>query len=62
MKKGMDYIGIVERVDFPNKGFVRVIPDCEENAADADIRVTIKDVIEGQKVKFRLTKLHVSSM
>ncbi len=61
MKKGMDYIGVVERVDFPNKGFVRVIPDCEENAADAEIRVTIKGVIEGQKVKFRLTKLHVSS-
>jgi len=61
MKKGMDYIGIVERVDFPNKGFVRVIPDCEENAADAQIRVTIKGVIEGQKIKFRLTKLHVSS-
>ena len=61
MKKGMDYIGVVERVDFPNKGFVRVIPDCEENAADAEIRVTIKGVLEGQKVKFRLTKLHVSS-
>ena len=61
MKKGMDYIGIVERVDFPNKGLVRVIPDGEENAADAEIRVTIKGVIEGQKVKFRLTKLHVSS-
>ncbi len=61
MKKGMDYIGIVERVDFPNKGFVRVIPDCEENAADADIRVNIKGVIEGQKIKFRLTKLHMSS-
>lgn len=61
MKKGMDYIGVVERVDFPNKGFVRVIPDSEENAADAEIRVTIKGVIEGQKVKFRLTKLHMSS-
>ena len=61
MKKGLDYIGVVERVDFPNKGFVRVIPDCEENAADAEIRVTIKGVIEGQTVKFRLTKLHVSS-
>ena len=61
MKKGMDYIGIVERVDFPNKGFVRVLPDCEENAADGAICVTIKGVIEGQKVKFRLTKLHVSS-
>lgn len=61
MKKGMDYIGVVERVDFPNKGYVRVIPEGEENAADAEIRVTIKGVIEGQKVKFRLTKLHVSS-
>ncbi|MBQ8798136.1 MAG: 23S rRNA (uracil(1939)-C(5))-methyltransferase RlmD [Lachnospiraceae bacterium] len=61
MKKGMDYIGVVERVDFPNKGFVRVIPDCEENAADAEIRVTVKGVLEGQKVKFRLSKLHVSS-
>ena len=61
MKKGMDYIGVVERVDFPNKGFVRVIPESEENAADGEIRVTIKGVIEGQKVKFRLTKLHMSS-
>lgn len=61
MKKGMDYIGVVERVDFPNKGYVRVIPEGEENAADAEIRVTIKGVIEGQKVKFRLTKLHMSS-
>jgi len=61
MKKGMDYIGVVERVDFPNKGFVRVIPDSEENAGDAEIRVTIKGVIEGQKIKFRLTKLHMSS-
>lgn len=61
MKKGMDYIGLVERVDFPNKGFVRVIPESEENAANAEIRVTIKGVIEGQKVKFRLTKLHMSS-
>ena len=61
MKKGLDYIGVVERVDFPNKGFVRVIPESEENAADAEIRVTIKGVIEGQKVKFRLTKLHMSS-
>ncbi len=61
MKKGMDYIGIVERVDFPNKGYVRVIPESKEYAADAEIRVTIKGVIEGQKVKFRLTKLHMSS-
>ncbi|MBQ9767341.1 MAG: 23S rRNA (uracil(1939)-C(5))-methyltransferase RlmD [Lachnospiraceae bacterium] len=61
MKKGMEYIGVVERVDFPNKGFVRVIPESEESAADAEIRVTVKGVLEGQKIKFRTTKLHMSS-
>ncbi len=61
MKKGMEYIGVVERVDFPNKGYVRVLPESEENAADAEIRVTVKGVLEGQKIKFRTTKLHMSN-
>ena len=61
MKKGMEYIGVVEQVDFPNKGYVRVIPESEENAADAEIRVTVKGVLEGQKIKFRTTKLHMSN-
>lgn len=61
MKKGMDYIGIVERVDFPNKGLVRVLPEDGETAADAEIRVTVKGVLEGQKIKFRATKLYRSS-
>lgn len=61
MKKGMEYTGVVERVDFPNKGYVRVIPEREEDATDAEIRVMIKGVLEGQKIKFRTTKLHMSS-
>ncbi len=61
MKKGMDYIGIVERVDFPNKGLIRVLPEKEENVADAEVCVTVKGVLEGQKIKFRATKLHRSS-
>ncbi len=61
MKKGMEYVGVVERVDFPNRGYVRVIPESEENATDAEIRVTVKGVLEGQKIKFRTTKLHMGS-
>lgn len=61
MKKGMDYIGVVERVDFPDKGYVRVLPESEEATADGAIRVTVKGVLEGQKIRFRTTKLHISS-
>ena len=34
MKKGQIFEGIIERVDFPNKGLVKV----EEDAVDACIR------------------------
>ncbi|MCH5272029.1 MAG: 23S rRNA (uracil(1939)-C(5))-methyltransferase RlmD [Lachnospiraceae bacterium] len=61
MKKGMEYIGVVERVDFPNKGLVRVVPESGEDSADAEIRVTVKGVLAGQKIRFRATKLHKSS-
>lgn len=60
MKKGTEYIGVVERVDFPNKGLVRIVPveGCEEGSEENDIRVTVKGVLKGQKISFRLTKLH----
>ena len=47
MKKGYTYTGIVERVDFPNKG--RVVT--EEGV------VTVKDCLPGQKVEFVINKL-----
>ena len=46
LKKGEEYTGIVERVDFPNKGIVV----CEEG------KCTVKNVLEGQKITFRVQK------
>ncbi len=48
MKKGQEYKGIVQRLDFPNKGVVYI--EGEEK------KVIVKDVIAGQKVKLLVTK------
>lgn len=47
MKKGEEYIGTIERVDFPNKGIVSL-----ENR-----KITVKNTVPGQKVRFRIAKL-----
>lgn len=47
MKKGQVYEGIVERVDFPNKGIVRV---GEETAV-------VKNSLPGQKISFLVNKV-----
>ena len=47
MKKGEEYIGIVERIDFPNKGIVTL----------EDRKIIVKNTIPGQKIKFRISKL-----
>ncbi|HWT27558.1 MAG TPA: 23S rRNA (uracil(1939)-C(5))-methyltransferase RlmD, partial [Mobilitalea sp.] len=47
MKKGQVYEGIVERVDFPNKGIVMI---------DGD-KVIVKNAIPGQKISFSVTKI-----
>ena len=48
MKKGQIYEGVIERVDFPNKGLVHVL---EEHRY-----VTVKNGIPGQKVRFVINK------
>ncbi len=48
MKKGMIYEGIIERVDFPNKGIV-FIPEEEKY-------VTVKNGMPGQKIRFVINK------
>ena len=48
MKKGQCYEGIVESVQFPAKGIVRVE---EEND-----KAVVKNVIPGQKISFRVSK------
>jgi 23S rRNA (uracil-5-)-methyltransferase RumA len=46
MKKNEVYEGIVEKTTFPNKGFIKIEGQ----------KVALKQAIEGQNVKFRLTK------
>lgn len=46
MKKGQIYEGVIERIDFPNKGRVQA----------EDQTVTVKNGIPGQKVKFVINK------
>lgn len=46
MKKGDIYEGIIEKIEFPNKGILHI----EEE------KVVIKNAIPGQKVQFRLNK------
>ena len=48
-EKGQIYEGIIERVDFPNKGIVSV---AEENR-----QVVVKNGIPGQKVRFLINKI-----
>ena len=48
MKKGQIYEGIIEKVDFPNKGIVYV--------AEEDRHVTVKNGIPGQRVRFVINK------
>lgn len=48
MKKGQVFEGIIERVDFPNKGIVYV--------AAEDKYVTVKNGIPGQKIRFMIHK------
>lgn len=46
MKKGQIYEGIVEKVDFPNKGMIPV----------EGVRVCVKNTLPGQKVRFAVQK------
>ena len=46
MKKGEIYEGVVERIDFPNKGRVHVEGEM----------VTVKNAIPGQKIRFQINK------
>ena len=51
MKKGQEYCGIVVETHFPNKGMVKVV--MEDGTEDT---CAVKNVIEGQKIRFRVTK------
>ena len=46
MKKGEIYEGVIEKIDFPNKGIVMT----------GDQKVTVKNGMPGQKVRFMINK------
>jgi len=46
VKKGKEYEGIVNRIDFPNKGIIQI----EEE------KVSVKNTLTGQKVRFMINK------
>ena len=52
MKKGEIYEGVVERIDFPNKGRVHVEGET----------VTVKNAIPGQKIRFQINKKRKNRM
>lgn len=49
MKKGQIYEGIIERVEFPNKGIVTVVGEAQP--------VIVKNGIPGQKIRFCVNKM-----
>ena len=49
MKKGQIVEGIVERIEFPNKGVVRV-EETAENGEKKTVYCVVKNVIPGQKI------------
>ena len=58
MKKGQEYIGVVDHESFPNKGIVRIeeLQEEEERQFLLPAKVVVKDVLPGQVIKLRLTK------
>lgn len=47
MKKGEEYVGVVLRTEFPNKGIIEI----------GDRKIIVKNTVPGQKVRFRVAKL-----
>ena len=47
MKKGEEYVGVVMRTEFPNKGIIEL----------EDRKIVVKNTVPGQKVRFRIAKL-----
>lgn len=52
MKKGEIFEGIIENIEFPNKGIVWV----KDEAAEERVRVIVKNGMPGQKVRFQINK------
>ena len=56
MKKGQIYTGVVECVEFPNKGIV-MIEDTQEDGNIKKEKCVVKNTLPGQKVTFMVNKV-----
>lgn len=56
VKKGQTYTGVVERVDFPNKGIV-VTEELQEDGSSKKVCCVVKNTLPGQRVTFTVNKL-----
>ena len=56
MKKGQVYTGIVERVDFPNKGIIVIETKLEDGTIKKE-QCVVKNTLPGQKVNFMVNKI-----
>ena len=56
MKKGNTYTGIVDRVDFPNKGIV-LVETPQEDGSTIQEKCVVKNTLPGQKVTFMVNKV-----
>lgn len=56
MKKGQTYTGMVERVDFPNKGIITIETTLEDGTVKKESCV-VKNTLPGQKVTFMVNKI-----
>ena len=52
MKKGEIFEGIIENIEFPNRGIVWV----KEENAEEPVRVIVKNGMPGQKIRFQINK------
>ncbi len=58
MKKGQIYEGVIERVEFPNKGIIHLQDPAKEAASGGGTgTVIVKDGLPGQKVRFVVNKV-----
>ena len=56
MKKGQTYTGVVERVDFPNKGIIIIETILEDGTVKKE-QCVVKNTLPGQKVTFMVNKI-----
>ncbi len=58
MKKGQIYEGVIERVDFPNKGIIHLTESVSDAASGGGTKtVIVGDGLPGQKVRFVVNKV-----